>query len=449
MARTTDPSLRNLCIYSIFIRNHSASGDFAGIIADLDRIASLGIDVIWLLPIHPIGRMHRKGTLGSPYAISDYRSINPQYGTIDDFRALLTAAHRKGLKVIIDVVFNHTSPDSLLRSIHPEWFWRDAAGNMGNRVGEWTDVIDLDYGNPGLWDYQIETLKGWLREGVDGFRCDVASLLPLSFWMEARDACGTLNPDTLWLAETVEEDFITTIRRAGYSCLNDSEALRVFDLSYEYDVYPVWKEYTDGLLSLDSFIKRLRIQEAALNETDCKLRFLENHDQDRAAYVLKTDNTLKQWTAYSLFAKGAALIYAGGEYGIEHRPDLFEPDPVDWSFGESDEARAHESLLKQLIQVKKDGIVRDGFYWLPEAPEDTLLAAYERRSPQGSLTGLRLGIFHFGKEATSEIDLLSTWPELGPHPVLKDLVSEKPSKLSGGCLRTSGDFTIVDWGITI
>ncbi|MDT8298350.1 MAG: alpha-amylase family glycosyl hydrolase, partial [Spirochaetaceae bacterium] len=282
MARATDPSLRNQTIYSVFTRNHTVEGTFNGLINDIDRIASLGVDIIWLMPIHPIGSELRKGVCGSPYAVSDYRGINPDYGTMDDFSALLDAAHSHKLKVIIDVVFSHTSPDSLLSKVHPEWFWKNPEGGKGNRIGEWSDVVDLDYSAPDLWDYQIETLKGWLMEGVDGFRCDVAPLLPLSFWIEARDACAAVNPETIWLAETVEGDFINTVRRAGFGCLTDTETLRAFDISYEYDIYPEWKRLLDGGISLPAYIDRLRTQESILCDSDLKLRFLENHDQPRA-----------------------------------------------------------------------------------------------------------------------------------------------------------------------
>jgi len=234
VARSTDPILRNQTVYSVFIRNHSPGGDLAGLAADLDRISDLGVEYIWLLPIHPIGETGRKGSAGSPYAILDYRDINPEYGSLDDFINFVKSAHQRKLKVIIDIVFNHTSLDSLLKKVHPDWFWKNPDGKSGNRIGDWAYVIELDYSVQGLWDYQIQTRKGWLHHGVDGFRCDVASLLPLAFWIEARDACAAVNPDTVWIAETVEGSFINRVRRMGFECLTDTEALRAFDVSYEY-----------------------------------------------------------------------------------------------------------------------------------------------------------------------------------------------------------------------
>ena len=144
MARDTDPRLQNQVIYSVYLRNHTREGTFRALIPDLDRIRALGVDILWLMPIHPIGEKCRKGRLGSPYANRDYRSVNPEYGTEEDFRALVDAIHDRGMKCMIDVVYNHTSPDSVLWREHPEFFYRRSDGTPGNHVGDWSDIIDLD-----------------------------------------------------------------------------------------------------------------------------------------------------------------------------------------------------------------------------------------------------------------------------------------------------------------
>ena len=151
MAVDTKKSLRNQVLYSIYVRNYSKEGTFAAVQADLDRIKALGTDIIWLLPIHPTGEKNRKGSLGSPYAIRDYRAVNPEFGTLDDFRHLVDAIHARGMKCIIDVVYNHTSPDSWLAENHPEWFYHKPDGSLGNRFGDWWDVADLDYSHLELW----------------------------------------------------------------------------------------------------------------------------------------------------------------------------------------------------------------------------------------------------------------------------------------------------------
>ena len=175
MAKETNAALQKQVIYSVYVRNHTPEGTFAAVAGDLDRIRALGTDIIWFMPIHPIGIVGKKGTLGCPYANRDYRSVNTEYGTLDDFKALVGEIHARGMKCMIDVVYNHTSPDSVLYNEHPEFFYYNAAGKPGNKMGDWADVIDLDYNNRALWQYLTDTLVMWAKI-VDGFRCDVAPL---------------------------------------------------------------------------------------------------------------------------------------------------------------------------------------------------------------------------------------------------------------------------------
>jgi len=174
MATDTPASYRSLVIYEIYVRNHGPNGNFADVEADLPRIRSMGVDVAWFMPIHPIGQVERKGSRGSPYSIADYREINPEYGTKADFKHLIETAHGLGLKVMIDVVYNHTAHDSTLVKQHPDWFHQDAEGHAVTTVPDWADVIDLRHPNTELSDYLIDCLKDWAEFGVDGFlRCGV------------------------------------------------------------------------------------------------------------------------------------------------------------------------------------------------------------------------------------------------------------------------------------
>ena len=329
MAENTERTWRNQVIYSIFVRNHTTEGTFEGVRRDLPRIRGLGVDVIWLLPIHPIGEKARKGVLGSPYAIRDYRAVNPEYGTLDDFRRMVDEAHRLGMRCVIDVVYNHTSPDSVLAAEHPEWFYHKEDGSFGNRVGDWSDIIDLDYTDRGLWAYQIETLKYWASM-VDGFRCDVAPLVPLGFWREARAAVESVRPGCLWLAETVDPDFISALRAEGFGCLSDCQTYEAFDICYDYDIYPVFRDYRtylDGAVPLARYAEAVNRQEVTYPANYSKLRFLENHDQARAAFLVPDGPSLLNWTAFSFFQKGTGFIYAGQEAGCAHLPNLFYTGP--------------------------------------------------------------------------------------------------------------------------
>ena len=193
-----------------------------------------------------------------------------------------------GRKCIIDVVYNHTSPDSWLALNHPEWFYHRPDGSFGNHIGDWTDVIDLDYSHPELWDYQIETLKYWAGM-VDGFRCDVAPLVPLDFWLRAREEVEKVRPGCLWLAESVEPLFISFTRANGIPTCSDSEMYRAFDICYDYDVFPCFKEYLDGTVPLSQYAQAVTRQEYTYPDNYVKLRFLENHDNPRAAFICSTN----------------------------------------------------------------------------------------------------------------------------------------------------------------
>jgi len=174
-------------IYEVYPRQFSATGDFKGVEARLPDLQNLGVTVLWLMPVHPIGQLKKKGTIGSPYAVKDYYGVNPAYGTKVDLKRLVQSAHAHGMKVVIDIVANHTAWDSVLIKQHPDWFKHDAKGNI-IYPHDWTDIAWLDYSHAGLRTYMTDMLKYWLRDfDLDGFRCDVAGEVPTDFWENARD----------------------------------------------------------------------------------------------------------------------------------------------------------------------------------------------------------------------------------------------------------------------
>lgn len=373
MARNTDLNLRGQVIYSIYVRNHSEEGTFKAVEKDLERIKNLGTDIIWFMPIHPIGVKNKKGDLGCPYAIKNYREVNPEYGTLEDFKSCVDKIHALGMKCIIDVVYNHTSPDSWLVENHPEYFYKKPDGNLGNRVGDWWDVVDLDYNNKDLWDYQIDTLKMW-AEVVDGFRCDVASLIPVDFWIKAREEVSKVRPNAIWLAESVHTNFLIDLRRHGISGNSDCEVYQAFDICYDYDVQPYFAGYLKGENTLSYYIDRLNLQEGIYPENYIKLRFLENHDNPRAKDLIKDENQLINWTAFQYFQKGTTLIYAGQETENTKCPSLFDKDKVDWNTGKD-----ITSLMQKLYKIKKNNIFIDGSYRLfADEDNQTIIGYYEK-----------------------------------------------------------------------
>lgn len=415
MATQTPKSYRNLIMYSVYVRNHTPEGTFQALGKDLDRIKSLGVDIIWLMPIHPIGTKARKGILGSPYAISDYRGVNPEYGTLEDFKALVEQIHSRGMKCIIDVVYNHTSPDSWLVQNHPEWFYHKADGSFGNHVGDWSDIVDLDYNQKELWDYQIETLKMWAGI-VDGFRCDVAPLIPIEFWLKAREEVEKVRPGCFWLSESIEPSFIEYLHSQGLVAHSDSEIFTAFDLAYDYDIFGIFRSYLRGEVPLSAYAEAVNGQERLYPENYVKLRYLENHDNDRAAQIIPDETALLNWTAFTYFQKGMPLLFGGQEMGDAHRSDLFNKDTVNWNTG-----RDYSEYLRRLAQIKRQPLMADSTYQVMALPGDILLAVHEKNGKK------LIGVFTLrGNAALVDVGL--------PDGQYENLLTGEVAEVYDGCL---------------
>jgi hypothetical protein len=354
MAKNTPLEARNLVIYEIYVRNHGPNGTFADVEADLKRIRSMDVDVIWFMPIHPIGKIARKGECGSPYAISDYRSINPEYGSKEDFARLVEKAHQSGLKVWIDVVYNHTAHDSQLVREHPNWFHQDESGKPVTTVPAWSDVIDLKHPNPHLSDYLIETLKQWALFGIDGFRCDVASILPIEFWQRARREVAEIKPEVVWLAESVHASFVEGRRLNNLIAHSDSEVYSAFDITYDYDIWSTFLAAVTGVIPVARYLEMLRYQDGIYPENYVKLRCVENHDNHRIMHLARSRQQGMAWTAFQAFNKGAFLIYGGQESACDHKPTLFDIDRIIWGDYEL------QPFLTTLALLKKDAVMVNG-----------------------------------------------------------------------------------------
>lgn len=425
MAKNTEISLRNKVIYSIYVRNHTNDGTFNAVAEDLDRIKSLGTDIIWFMPIHPIGVKNKKGSLGCPYANKDYRTTNPEYGTMDDFKSLVEKIHAKGMKCIIDVVYNHTSPDSNLSVEHPEFFYRKADGNFGNKVGDWSDIIDLDYSNKKLWQYQIDSLVMWAKI-VDGFRCDVASFVPVEFWKQAREAVAKVNPDCIWLAESVHSSFNVFSRKSGIYTASDYELFDAFDMEYDYDIREVFDKYLKGETSLSHYLDMFNYQEAIYPQNYDKMRFLENHDQPRICHYVKNRSDLENYTAFLYFLKGSTLIYAGQEFGCDETPSLFDKDVFPRNTGID-----LSNLLAKLDTIKKT-VLDDDDYFKADADDENDIAILERDNNKSK----KVGIFSLkSKSADVKVDL--------PDGDYNNEISGETVAVSNGKIHCNGNAIII------
>ncbi len=415
MAQDTPLSTRNLVIYEIYVRNHGPHGTFADVLQDLERIKALGVDIVWFMPIHPIGKVNKKGSLGCPYSISNYREINPEYGTKDDFSKLIEKAHRLGLKVMIDVVYNHTAHDSVLVNDHPDWYHQNAAGKPVTTVPDWSDVIDLKHPDPQLSKYLIDTLVGWAEFGVDGFRCDVASLIPEEFWVEARAQVEKVKPGVIWLAESVHAGFVEGRRRENLFAISDSEIYRGFDITYDYDIITIWQAVVKNKLPVSRYLEMLRYQDAIYPTNFNKLRFVENHDQPRIMELVPDRNKALAWTAFTAFNRGAFLIYGGQESAADHTPTLFDVDKVDWKNYEL------SSFLTALTRLKKDPAEQFGTFII-SAAEPAIQAVWKH-------DGANLyGVFNV-KGEVGELKLNI------PDGEYVDLISNRPFTIKGGKMR--------------
>jgi len=315
-ARVSAPWVKNAVMYEVYLRSFSLDG-FRGLERRLKELKDLGVTVVWLMPIHPVGELNRKGKLGSPYAIRDFYGINPEFGSADDFHSLVDSAHALDMRVIIDLVANHTAWDSKLLLEHPEWFTHDSDGAIVAPNASWSDVADLDYRSHELRKYMIAMMRYWVREfDIDGYRCDVAELVPSDFWDVARRELERLKP-VLMLSEG---------SLPGHH-------LEAFDITYAWNTYDVLTSVLDGSASAGRVVDIIRRESRRYPQGSLRLRFNTNHDKNAwdAPAVEKFGDKGADVTAALMFTlPGVPLIYNGEEVGNSKRLDLFEQVVIDW-----------------------------------------------------------------------------------------------------------------------
>ena len=369
-ARSSPAWVHDGVVYEIFPRDFSARGDFAGVTAQLDRLQQLGVDILWLMPIHPLGKLKSKGTLGSPYAVRDYYGINSDYGSADDLHRLVNEAHQRGLKVIIDIVANHTAWDSNLMA-HPGYYTHDASGKIIPPDPDWTDVADLNYDNQELRQYMTGMLVHWLKDfDLDGFRCDYAAGVPADFWETARAALSKAKPDIFMIAEADSPELL----------------VRAFDADYAWSFYHALAEVLQDGKPASVIVDNWRASAAQYPLGALRLRFTDNHDQRRAIARFGEAATLAA-NALMFTLDGIPLLYQGMEVGDTTEstaPALFEKLPVFW---QGDAIRPHyPQFFHDLIALRKaHSALRSGaVQWLHNSDESRVLT-YARTDASESL----------------------------------------------------------------
>jgi glycosidase len=326
---------KSATVYQINTRQFTDEGTFVAAAEQLPRLQELGVTILWLMPVHPIGEKNRKGELGSPYSIRDYYSVNEEFGTLDELKSFVQQAHELGMYVILDWVANHTAWDNVLVEQHPEWYARDYKGDFRPTPWwDWSDIIDLDYHQQGLRDYMRGVMRWWVEEcDIDGYRCDVAGYVPVDFWEEVRAELEEVKP-VFMLAEWEARD----LHRAA------------FDATYAWSWHEHLHRITHGKETVAGLFVYYSWNERAWPDDAMRMTFTDNHDKN--AWEGSMDELLgdglEASIVLSFIGEGIPLIHNGQEAGLDKRLAFFRRDPIEW--------REHElnDLFKKLIALKKE-----------------------------------------------------------------------------------------------
>lgn len=307
---------KNATIYEVNIRQFTKEGTFSAFQKHLPRLKEMGVDIVWLMPIHPIGEKNRKGSLGSYYAVRDYKAVNPEFGTLQDFNNLVKNAHDLGMKLIIDWVANHTSPDNVwVDQGHKDWYTLDSTGNLQPTIGtDWWDVADLNYDNQAMRKEMIESMKYWLtNSNIDGFRCDVAGWVPLDFWVTAKQELDKVKP-IFFLAES-----------------EGPEQHEAFHMTYAWELHHLMNKIAQGKENIDvlrTYLEKDKSYPAAAY----RMSFTSNHDENswNGTEMERMGEARHAMAVFSATFSGMPLIYNGQETSLDRRLLFFEKDSISW-----------------------------------------------------------------------------------------------------------------------
>jgi glycosidase len=321
-------------IYEVNIRQYTAEGTFSAFIEHLPRLKTLGVDILWLMPIYPIGVKNRKGTLGSYYSIEDYMKVNPEFGTIDDLKDLVKEAHGLDMYVILDWVGNHSAWDNPLFAAHPLWYKQDSLGRFVSPYN-WTDVVRLNYNNPELCSYMLDAMKFWVEEAdIDGYRCDFPGLVPVDFWNKARTELDALKPV-----------FMLTDDEAHTSLVE-----KAFDMNYGWELHHIMNSIAKGekkVKDLKTYFTRL---DSIYDPAIYRLNFITNHDENswNGTEFERLGDAVEVFALLTFTVPGMPLIYSGQEVGMQKRLRFFDKDTINW------EDNQWSRIYKNFIELKKE-----------------------------------------------------------------------------------------------
>lgn len=358
---------RTSVIYEVNIRQYSSAGTFTAFEKDLPRLKDLGVDVLWLMPIHPIGVINRKEPLGSYYSVKDFKAVNPEFGTMADFKQLVKSIHESGLKIIIDWVPNHSSWDNSLVKSNPEYYKKDSLGKMVSPF-DWTDVVQFDYKNPELRKYMIDAMKWWLTEtDIDGFRCDVAHMVPADFWNTARAELDKVKK-ILFLGES-DQPFLHE---------------KAFDITYDWKLHHIMNDIAKGKKNANAIEKHFAYVDSVYPADAYLMEFTSNHDENSWAGTEyeRMGQGAKTFAVLAATVPGIMMIYNGQEAAFNRRLKFFEKDSITWKKSEMTD------FYKKLISLRKSN--------------HALFNGKEGGEMKRISTGKDTSVFAFYREAANE-----------------------------------------------
>ena len=333
----SDAFLSKAVIYEVNVRQYTKEGTFKAFATHLPKLKELGVDILWFMPIHPIGKLKRKGELGSYYSISDYRGVNPEFGTLDDFKSLVDAAHDLDMLVMIDLVAGHTAWDHSWISTHPEWYLKDDLGNIIPPNPDWTDVAGLNFENKDMLQALENDMAYWVTEvGIDGYRCDAAYNISIPFWKKAIARLNSIKP-VVMLAESDGN------HKGGYPLIE------LFELSYDWPGHAVLNQIAKGELKASDLEKHLLNVQQKYSPEHSVMSFTTNHDENswNGTVFERLGDAAEIMSVLTYIMPGTPLIYSGQEYGLDKRLAFFEKDFI------PKKASSYMALFTKLNTLKK------------------------------------------------------------------------------------------------
>ncbi|HKI78050.1 MAG TPA: alpha-amylase family glycosyl hydrolase [Ignavibacteriaceae bacterium] len=411
---------KNATIYEVNIRQYTPEGTFKAFQKHLHQLKDMGVDILWLMPINPIGKLNRKGSLGSYYSISDYNKVNPEFGTLNDFKSLVNEAHKLGLKVIVDWVANHTSWDNVWTKTHPEYYKTDNSGNFVSPVKDWTDVIGLNFNNPKLWIAMENSMEYWIKEcDIDGYRCDVAGMVQMPFWNFVRKELDKIKP-VFMLAEAEGTQFHK----------------HAFDMTYAWEFHNITKEIYAGKQTVKDLDNYFNKDDNNYNSDAYRMDFTSNHDENswKESVFERYGDAVKTFAVLCGVVKGMPLVYSGQEAGMDKSLRFFDKDTIEWKKSDLREIYTKLNHLKMRNKALWNGNAGGKMNRL-QTSDDTNVFAFEREKDGNKI----IAIFNLSK---NEEDININSEKLAGN--YSNLFSKKNVRL-----KNEDSFKLKPWGYLV